>query len=88
MKELIMKMVKENVWIQIQKDFYEFTMKHCKKLSLKEQICFVKMINSGDEYSLAILNNLWQEFQVEGFSEERVTELFNIEVTKMGNVIV
>jgi hypothetical protein len=46
------------------------------------------MINSGDEYSLAILNNLWQEFQVEGFSEERVTELFNIEVTKMGNVIV
>ena len=46
MKDLIMKMVKESVWIQVQKDFHEFTMKHCEKLTNKEQMFFVRMINS------------------------------------------
>ena len=83
MKDLIMKMVKESVWIQVQKDFHEFTMKHCEKLTNIEQMFFVRMINSGDEYSHAILENLWQEFEVEGCSEKRIQELFDIEVKQL-----
>jgi hypothetical protein len=83
MKDLIMKMVKESVWIQVQKDFHEFTMKHCEKLNYKEQLVFMNLINSGDEYSHAILDNLWQEFEIEGCSKERIQELFDIEVKQL-----
>ena len=83
MNDLIMKLVKESVWIQVQKDFHEFTMKHCETLTNKEQLFFVKLINSGDEYSNSILENLWQEFEVDGCSKERIQELFDIEVKQL-----
>jgi hypothetical protein len=83
MNDLIMKLVKESIWIQVQKDFHEFTIKHCETLNKKEQIVFANLINSGDEYSHAILENLWREFEVEGCSEKRLKELFDIELKKL-----
>ena len=83
MKDLIKKMMQESIWKQIAKDFQEFTIKHCETLNKKEQIVFANLINTGDEYSQAILENLWREFEVEGCSEKRLKELFDIEVKKL-----
>ena len=83
MKDLIKKMVQESIWEQIAKDFHEFTIKHCDTLNKKEQIVFANLINTGDEYSHAILENLWKKFEVEGCSEKRLKELFDIEVKKL-----
>ena len=83
MKDLIKKMVQESIWEQIAKDFHQFTVKHCETLNDKEQIVFANLINTGDEYSRAILENLWREFEVEGCSEKRLKELFDIEVKKL-----
>ena len=86
MNNLIKKMVQENVWEQITKDFHEFTMKHCEKLEYKEQLVFINLINSDDEYSSAILEELWKEFEIEGCSEKRMKELFDNEMKKFGSV--
>lgn len=87
MKDLIKKMVQENVWQQITKDFHEFTMEHCEKLSEKEQLVFINLLNANDEYSFAVLQNLWEQFEAKGgCSEARIKELFDIEVKKLGSI--
>jgi hypothetical protein len=87
MKDLIKKMIQESVWQQITKDFHKFTMEHCEKLSLKEQLVFVNLLNANDEYSFAVLQKLWEQFEAKGgCSKERIQELFDIEVKKMGSI--
>jgi len=87
MKDLINKMIKESVWIQITKDFHEFTISHCNSLDEKEQAIFINLLNANDEYSFAVLQNLWEQFEAKGgCSEERIREIFDIEVKKLGSI--
>jgi hypothetical protein len=86
MNDLIKKIVQENVWKQINKDFNEFILKHFEKLPYKEKGVFCKLISAEDEYSNLVMENLWSEFSIKGCSADRMKELFVNEMKKFDSV--
>ena len=86
MENFIKGIIKEMVWQQITKDFFDFVLKHSETLSPKEQTALAELINNGDDYSHGILEQLWKEFEVEGCSVKRIQELYESEMKKFGAI--
>jgi hypothetical protein len=86
MKDIIVKMIWESVWEQITNEFYEFTVKHSETLTEKEKLIFVDLVNQQDEYSHLVLESLWAKFEVENCTEERLQEIFESHLKKIGSI--
>lgn len=88
MGEIVKRMIWEKIWRQIESDFYDFVSLHCENLATeKEQIVFCELIAADDDFTKLVLKNLWEEFSVQGCSNERMDELFKIEMEKLKELI-
>jgi hypothetical protein len=84
MKEIVMKMIQEKVWVIIRAEFQDYIQAHFETLNLNEQTSFTKLLLANDEYTRMVLDRLWNEFSVTACSDERMTELFLKEMKELG----
>jgi hypothetical protein len=84
MKEIVMKMIQEKVWVIIRAEFQDYIQAHFKTLNLNEQTSLTKLLLANDEYTRMVLDRLWNEFSITACSDERVTELFLKEIKELG----
>jgi|688.fasta_scaffold622971_1 hypothetical protein len=84
MKEIVMKMIQEKVWVIIRAEFQDYIQAHFETLNLNEQTSFAKLLVANDEFTKQILDGLWDEFSITACSDERMTELFLKEMKELG----
>jgi hypothetical protein len=84
MKEIVMKMIQEKVWVIIRAEFQDYIQAHFETLNLNEQTSFAKLLVANDEYTKQILDGLWDKFSVTACSDERMRKLFLKEMQELG----
>lgn len=84
MKEIVMKMIQEKVWVIIRAEFQDYIEAHFDRLSSNEQTSFAKLLVANDEYTKQILDGLWDEFSITACSDERMRKLFLKEMQELG----
>lgn len=84
MKEILMNMIQEKVWVIIRAEFQDYIQAHFETLNPQEQKAFAGLMMANDEFTKQILDGLWDKFSVTACTDERMRELFLKEIKEFG----
>lgn len=84
MKEIVIKMIQEKVWVIIRAEFEDYIQAHFETLNSQEQKAFAGLLIANDEFTRQILDGLWDKFSVTACTDERMRELFLKEMQELG----
>lgn len=84
MKEILMNMIQEKVWVIIRAEFQDYIQAHFETLNPQEQKAFVGLMMANDEFTKQILDGLWDKFSITACTDERMRELFLKEIKEFG----
>lgn len=84
MKEILMNMIQEKVWVIIRAEFQDYIQAHSETLNPQEQKAFVGLMKANDEFTKQILDGLWDKFSITACTDERMRELFLKEIKEFG----
>ena len=84
MKEIVIKMIQEKVWVIIRAEFEDYIQAHFETLNSQEQKAFTGLLMANDEFTRQILDGLWDKFSVTACTDERMRELFLKEMKEFG----
>ena len=84
MKEILMNMIQEKVWVIIRAEFQDYIQAHFETLNSQEQKAFASLLKENDEFTKQILDGLWDKFSITACSDERMRELFLKEIKEFG----
>ena len=84
MKEILMNMIQEKVWVIIRAEFQDYIQAHFETLNPNEQKAFAGLMMANDEFTKQILDGLWDKFSITACTDERMRELFLKEIKEFG----
>ena len=84
MKEILMNMIQEKVWVIIRAEFQDYIQAHFETLNPQEQKAFAGLMMANDEFTKQILDGLWDKFSITACTDERMRELFLKEIKEFG----
>lgn len=84
MKEILIKMIQEKVWVIIRAEFEDYIQAHFETLNSQEQKAFAGLLMANDEFTRQILDGLWNKFSATACTDERINELFLKEMKEFG----